>query len=198
MSLTTVLDQLKDARAYPNSSYSKLPTVLQLLVDAFAGHPFQEKAWLEHVFWNNDAFYGPPFTWLGVRDNEFELELTEYRYDAFLEWTVVAVAGPSVFLQAWKTVMVESPLGNGEFATPVPVPPPRGGRGRPKNVIEREVVEEIQENGDCAYWIVLRDAVDSAGGGPNRDDQLMCCPEERLVVEVVEGDRLVNSIDPFE
>ncbi len=117
MSLTTVLDQLKDVQAYPNSSYSKLPTVLQLLVDAFAGHPFQEKAYLEHVFWNNqfdDGFDGPRFTWLGVRDNESNLELREYRYDAFLEWTVVAVAGPSVFLQAWKTVMVESPLGNGD------------------------------------------------------------------------------------
>ena len=169
MSLTTVLDQLKDVQAYPNGYYAKLPAALQLLVDAFAGHPFQVGAVLRQWFWNNLRFDRLEEGWLEVEVFAEYLLTYDYARELFLEYTVVAVEGTVVVLQAWKlTVMADWSM-----------------LREPMHVIKREVVEEL-EGGHCFYWIQLHEAVDF--NGPQVDDQCRFSPEERLVIKYDDGE----------
>jgi len=158
-------------------SFQNLPTDLQTLVNDFASHPFKVGAELDLCFWQNQQFNfnGQRWCWLDVMEWTQELEIMEYKYilEVYYEgWRIVSQNGNTVGIQQFTYDMVPSSVKGQNFErsnfTPV------------GEVFERQAMQEVLEDGKCYYWIVFREAQNSSGGGPQTDDQLRFCPEERF------------------
>ena len=162
-------------------SFQKLPTDLQNLVNDFASHPFKVGAELDLCFWQNQQFNfkGQRWCWLEVMEWARELDIMEYKYilEVYYDgWRIVSQNGNTVGIQQFTYDMVPSSVKGqnferGTILTPV------------GEIFERQVEEAVEEDGKCNYWIVFREAQNSSGGGPQTDDQLRFCPEERFFID---------------
>ena len=144
--------------------------MLQSVIQDFAGHPFQISdcenvySFPRHVFWQDKQFdFEGRFCWLPVESCKDELEMYEYPYSLEEYWRIVDVNGYMVQLQAYVDPQ--------NTKRPFSMVPSGGG-------LTRRVNEEILENGNIVYWIVLRESIDE--NGPQTNDQLEFTPEERL------------------
>ena len=162
------------------SFFQKLPTDLQNLVNDFASHPFKVGAELTQCFWQNQQFdfHGRRWCWLDVMEWQNQLEILEYKYPVhqynYEGWRIVSQNGNTVGIQQFTCDMVPSSRKGQNFErsnlTPV------------GEIFERQAMQEVLEDGKCNYWIVFREALNSGGGGPQTDEQLRFCPEERFFI----------------
>ena len=149
------------------------PTDIQNLVDEFVGHPYVVGSKPRSFFYDSAGVSGNQCEWCETVFNEVELFDYEWPHDA-LYYKVTGVDRSSINVQGYELVWnddVDEELHRGYELVP----------NGP--VLQRVVHETIEEDGTCSYWVVLREAVNSIGGGPCTDDQLRFCPMELLVFD---------------
>jgi hypothetical protein len=149
------------------SLLEQCPTDITNLLDLFSGHPYVVGSEPRSFFYDKEGLSGNQCAWCETLDYEMELFDSEWPHDA-VYYKVMDVDGSSINVQGYELVWNDDDEG-----TLVPTGP----------VLQRVVHETIEEDGTCSYWVVLREAVNSGGGGPQFDDQLRFCPMELLVFD---------------
>jgi hypothetical protein len=150
------------------SLLKECPTDMQNLLAEFVGHPYVVGSEPRSFFFDNNSVSEHNYSWCETLDYEMELFDYEWQHEA-LYYKVIDVEGNTINVQGCKITWND----DDDEGTLVPTGP----------VLQRQVHETIEEDGSCSYWVVLRDAVNSGGGGPQMDDQLRFCPIELLVFE---------------
>jgi len=153
------------------SLLEQCPTDITNLLDLFSGHPYVVGSKPRSFFYDSPGISGHQCSWCETVDYEMELFDYEWQHDA-LYYKVTGVDGSSINVQGYELVWNDED----DEGTLVSTGP----------VLQRVVHETIEEDGTCSYWVVLREAVNSGGGGPQFDDQLWSidfCPMELLVFD---------------
>ena len=158
-------------------SFEQCPVVVQDLIIDCNRHPFKIGDEFGPLVYDNIGVsfeYETKCTWIGTSEFGEEIELNGWQHEA-CEYEIVDVQENTVSLQAFTPEFQDYYLfEEGEFDE---LKTPRVDIGP---VFQREVQTIVDPDGMCSWWIVIREPVNSSGGGPQTDDQLNFSPMEIL------------------